>query len=161
MNIGTLNPAEKKNFISFFLFFFFYYFIMSAYFPFFPVWLADVNHLTKTETGIVFSCVAFFGILFQFLFGYITDKLGLRKHLLWVIVAGLVCFAPFFLLVFKPLLAESIYLGGVVGGIYLDLSFPAGPARWTPILRRSAAPIISNTAKCAPPAVLAGRFAPR
>ncbi|RRE43106.1 hypothetical protein EAO28_00925 [Klebsiella pneumoniae] len=21
-----------------------------AYFPFFPVWLADVNHLTKTET---------------------------------------------------------------------------------------------------------------
>ncbi|MBK0001468.1 MFS transporter [Erwinia sp. S38] len=126
MNIGTLNPAEKKNFISFFLFFFFYYFIMSAYFPFFPVWLADVNHLTKTETGIVFSCVAFFGILFQFLFGYITDKLGLRKHLLWVIVAGLVCFAPFFLLVFKPLLAESIYLGGVVGGIYLGFVFSGG-----------------------------------
>ncbi|HEN1359394.1 TPA: MFS transporter [Klebsiella pneumoniae] len=76
MSIGTLSPVEKKNFISFFIFFFFYYFIMSAYFPFFPVWLADVNHLSKTETGIVFSCVAFFGILFQFLFGYITDNLG-------------------------------------------------------------------------------------
>ena len=82
MNIGTLNPAEKKNFISFFLFFFFYYFIMSAYFPFFPVWLADVNHLTKIETGIVFSCVSYFGILFHFLFGYITYKLGFRIHLL-------------------------------------------------------------------------------
>ena len=126
MSIGTLSPVEKKNFISFFIFFFFYYFIMSAYFPFFPVWLADVNHLSKTETGIVFSCVAFFGILFQFLFGYITDKLGLRKHLLWVIVAGLVCFAPFFLLVFKPLLAKDIYLGSVVGGIYLGFVFSGG-----------------------------------
>ncbi|MEQ4743602.1 MFS transporter [Klebsiella michiganensis] len=126
MNISTLNPAEKKNFISFFLFFFFYYFIMSAYFPFFPVWLADVNHLSKTETGIVFSCVAFFGIIFQFLFGYITDKLGLRKHLLWVIIWGLVFFAPFFLLVFKPLLANNIYIGSVVGGLYLGFVFSGG-----------------------------------
>lgn len=126
MSISTLNPTEKKNFVAFFAFFFFYYFIMSAYFPFFPVWLAEVNHLTKTETGVIFSFVAFFGIIFQFLFGYITDKLGLRKHLLWVIVSGLVCFAPFFLFVFKPLLAHDIYSAGIVGGIYLGFVFSGG-----------------------------------
>ncbi len=56
MKFSELAPRERHNFVYFLLFFFFYYFIMSAYFPFFPVWLADVNHLTKTETGIVF-CV--------------------------------------------------------------------------------------------------------
>ncbi|WP_243690641.1 MFS transporter, partial [Cronobacter sakazakii] len=39
MNKPALTPVEKQNFIFFLLFFFFYYFIMSAYFPFFPVWL--------------------------------------------------------------------------------------------------------------------------
>lgn len=53
MKFSELAPRERHNFVYFLLFFFFYYFIMSAYFPFFPVWLADVNHLTKTETGIV------------------------------------------------------------------------------------------------------------
>jgi OHS family lactose permease-like MFS transporter len=57
------------------LFFFFYYFIMSAYFLF-SRWLAEVNHLTKTETGIVFSSISLFAIIFQPVFGLISDKLG-------------------------------------------------------------------------------------
>ncbi len=43
MKLSELAPRERYNFIYFMLFFFFYYFIMSAYFPFFPVWLAEVN----------------------------------------------------------------------------------------------------------------------
>lgn len=65
MNKPALTPVEKQNFIFFLLFFFFYYFIMSAYFPFFPVWLADVAHLSKTDTGIVFSCISLFAIIFS------------------------------------------------------------------------------------------------
>ncbi|MBD3705877.1 MFS transporter [Klebsiella pneumoniae] len=49
------------------------------------MWLADVNHLTKTETGIVFSSISLFAIIFQPVFGLMSDKLGLRKHLLWTI----------------------------------------------------------------------------
>lgn len=85
MKFSELAPRERHNFIYFLLFFFFYYFIMSAYFPFFPVWLADVNHLTKTETGVVFSAISLFAIICQPIFGLISDKLGLRKHLLWTI----------------------------------------------------------------------------
>lgn len=36
---------KNTNFWMFGLFFFFYFFIMGAYFPFFPIWLHDINHI--------------------------------------------------------------------------------------------------------------------
>lgn len=126
MKLTQLSAQERHNFIYFMLFFFFYYFIMSAYFPFFPIWLSDVNHLTKTETGMVFSFIALFAIIFQVAFGLISDKLGLRKHLLWAIVILLILFAPFFIYVLAPLLQYNIYVGALVGGIYLGFVFSGG-----------------------------------
>ena len=126
MKFSELAPRERHNFVYFLLFFFFYYFIMSAYFPFFPVWLADVNHLTKTETGIVFSSISLFAIIFQPVFGLMSDKLGLRKHLLWTITVLLILFAPFFIFVFSPLLQMNIIAGSLVGGIYLGIVFSSG-----------------------------------
>lgn len=126
MKLSALSTREQYNFLYFMLFFFFYYFIMSAYFPFFPVWLADVTHLSKTETGLVFSSISLFAILFQIAFGLISDKLGLRKHLLWCIVALLVLFAPFFIYVLSPLLQYNIYLGALAGGMYLGCVFSGG-----------------------------------
>ena len=126
MKLSKLSRREQHNFIYFMLFFFFYYFIMSAYFPFFPVWLSDVNHLTKTETGLVFSSISLFAIIFQIAFGLISDKLGLRKHLLWFIVVLLVLFAPFFIYVLSPLLQLNIYLGAMAGGMYLGCVFSGG-----------------------------------
>ena len=38
---------KNTNFWMFGLFFFFYFFIMGAYFPFFPIWLHDINHISK------------------------------------------------------------------------------------------------------------------
>lgn len=43
---------KNTNFWMFGLFFFFYFFIMGAYFPFFPIWLHDINHISKSDTGI-------------------------------------------------------------------------------------------------------------
>lgn len=126
MKTAMLTTREKHNFIYFMLFFFFYYFIMSAYFPFFPIWLADVNHLSKTETGMVFSSILFFAIVFQPLFGLISDKLGLRKHLLWSITILLMLFAPFFIFVLSPLLQFNIYAGALAGGLYLGFVFSSG-----------------------------------
>ncbi|TCV92246.1 oligosaccharide MFS transporter [Biostraticola tofi] len=126
MTQSALTPREKHNFIYFMLFFFFYYFIMSAYFPFFPIWLADVNHLTKTETGLVFSSISFFAIVFQPVFGLISDKLGLRKHLLWTITILLILFAPFFIFVLSPLLQFNIFAGALAGGLYLGFVFSSG-----------------------------------
>ncbi len=126
MKLTQLSAQERHNFIYFMLFFFFYYFIMSAYFPFFPIWLSDINHLTKTETGMVFSFIALFAIIFQVAFGLISDKLGLRKHLLWAIVILLILFAPFFIYVLAPLLLYNIYAGALAGGLYLGFVFSGG-----------------------------------
>ncbi|WP_429231676.1 MFS transporter [Aeromonas veronii] len=70
---------KKKDFWIFGLFFFLYFFIMATCFPFLPVWLSDVVGLSKTDTGIVFSCLSLFAISFQPLLGIISDRLGLRR----------------------------------------------------------------------------------
>ncbi|MDA6457070.1 MFS transporter, partial [Escherichia coli] len=79
---------KNTNFWMFGLFFFFYFFIMGAYFPFFPIWLHDINHISKSDTGIIFAAISLFSLLFQPLFGLLSDKLGLRKYLLWIITGG-------------------------------------------------------------------------
>ncbi|MCL7708063.1 MFS transporter, partial [Enterobacter kobei] len=56
----------------------------------------------------------------------VSDKLGLRKHLLWTITGLLVLFAPFFIFVLKPLLAFNIWVGAFVGGCYLGIVFSSG-----------------------------------
>ncbi|MGS1802712.1 MFS transporter (plasmid) [Klebsiella pneumoniae] len=48
---------------------FFLLFIMGAYFPFFPIWLHDINHISKSDTGIIFAAISLFSLLFQPLFG--------------------------------------------------------------------------------------------
>ncbi|MFD1801120.1 MFS transporter [Mixta tenebrionis] len=117
---------RNTNFWMFGLFFFFYFFIMGAYFPFFPIWLHDINHLSKSDTGIVFASISFFSLLFQPVFGLLSDKLGLKKHLLWIITGMLVMFAPFFIYVLGPLLQTNILLGAIVGGIYLGFIYNGG-----------------------------------
>ena len=117
---------RNTNFWIFGSFFFFYFFIMGAYFPFFPIWLHDINHISQEDTGMIFASISLFSLLFQPVFGLLSDKLGLRKHLLWVITGMLVMFAPFFIYVFGPLLQYNVLLGSVVGGIYLGFIYNAG-----------------------------------
>ncbi|MBS0850010.1 MFS transporter [Citrobacter sp. JGM124] len=117
---------KNTNFWMFGLFFFFYFFIIGAYFPFFPIWLHEINNISKADTGIIFSSISLFSLIFQPVFGLISDKLGLRKHLLWVITGMLILFAPFFIYVFGPLLQYNILLGSIAGGIYLGFVYNAG-----------------------------------
>ena len=117
---------KNKNFWLFGSFFFFYFFIMGAYFPFFPIWLADVNQVTKAETGIIFASISLCSLIFQPVFGVMSDKLGLKKNLMWIITGMLVMFGPFFIYVFGPLLKINIYLASVVGGIYLGFIYNGG-----------------------------------
>jgi len=117
---------KNNNFWIFGAFFFFYFFIMASYYPFFPIWLHDVNNLSKTDAGIVFGCISLFALAFQPIMGPLSDKLGLKKRLMWVIVGLLVFFAPFFIYVFSPLLKLNIYIGAIVGGCYLGFVFTGG-----------------------------------
>ena len=116
----------NRNFWIFSAIVFLYFFIMATCFPFLPIWLSEIIGLNKTETGVVFSSISLFAILFQPVMGMVSDKLGLKKHLLWAISILLFFFAPFFLYIFAPLLKHNIMLGAAVGGIYIGVVFSAG-----------------------------------
>ncbi|KAA9000636.1 MFS transporter [Affinibrenneria salicis] len=117
---------NNRNFWIFGSFFFLYFFIMATCFPFLPIWLHEVIGLNKTETGIVFSSLSLFAIVFQPILGILSDKLGVKKHLLWVITLLLLFFAPFFLFVFAPILKVNIILGALLGGLYIGFAFNSG-----------------------------------
>ncbi|WP_039055264.1 MFS transporter [Enterobacter sp. Bisph1] len=126
MNTTACTHKNNPTFWIFGLFVFLYFFIMATCFPFLPIWLSDEIGLSKTHTGIVFSCMSLSAITFQPILGVISDKLGLRKNMLWVIVSMLVLFAPFFLYVFSPLLKFNIWAGALAGGLYIGFVFSAG-----------------------------------
>ncbi|ASK26804.1 MFS transporter [Neisseria chenwenguii] len=117
---------KNRNFWIFGAYFFLYFFIMAACYPFLPIWLHDINGLSKADTGIVFSFMSFFALCAQPVFGYITDKMGLKKHLLWILAVGLILFAPFFIYVFSPLLKSNVVAGAVAGGLYMGFVFSGG-----------------------------------
>ncbi|WP_446496233.1 MFS transporter [Escherichia coli] len=80
-------------------------------FRFLPVWLSDVVGLSKTDTGIVFSCLSLFAISFQPLLGVISDRTGLKKKkpdLEYQPVTGIFS-PPFFYMYLRP--AALQYLG--------------------------------------------------
>lgn len=117
---------DNRNFWIFSAIIFLYFFIMATCFPFLPIWLSEIIGLNKSDTGLVFSSISLFAILFQPIMGMVSDKLGLKKHLLWVISILLFFFAPFFIYIFAPLLKHSIILGATIGGIYIGVVFSAG-----------------------------------
>lgn len=117
---------KNRNFWIFGAFCFFYFFIMGSVLPFFPIWLHDVNQLDQRQTGLVFASMALFALLFQPVFGFVTDKFGLKKHLLWMIIFLLLFLAPLFIYVFSPLLQSHFFLGALLCGIYLGLVCSGG-----------------------------------
>ena len=116
----------RWNVILWGFFFLFYYYNWSSCFLFLPMWLTWMVGLDKTHIGMVFSSFAVAAICLQPLLGWVTDKLGPKKYLLWLIVILMVLFAPFFIYVYTPLLQSHFATGLVVGGLYLGFIFHAG-----------------------------------
>lgn len=126
MDTSQCYYQKNPNFWFFGFFVFFYFFIMATCFPFLPIWLSEVIGLSKTDTGVVFSCISLFAIIFQPVLGFVSDKLGMRKNLLWFMTILLFFFAPFFIYVFAPVLKANSLLGALLGGIYIGFIFSAG-----------------------------------
>ncbi|EEI3363894.1 oligosaccharide MFS transporter [Salmonella enterica] len=122
----AIQRDTKWNVILWGFFFLFYYYNWSSCFLFLPMWLTRMVGLDKTHIGMVFSSFAVAAICLQPPLGWVTDKLGPKKHLLWLIVILMVLFAPFFIYVYTPLLQSHFAIGLVVGGLYLGFIFHAG-----------------------------------
>jgi OHS family lactose permease-like MFS transporter len=107
-------------------FVFFYFFAMISTMSLFSIWLGQTLKLSGAEVGIIFSVNAMATLCIQPLFGFISDKIGLKKHLLWVITIFIMFVGPFFIYVYHPLLTYNIFVGAIVGSIFISATFLAG-----------------------------------
>ena len=113
------------NLSAYFLLFFFAY---ASCFSFFAIWLGEKMNLSGAQTGIVFSVNAVFAMIFQPIYGYISDRIGLKKYVLYFITVLLALAGPFYIYVYGPLLKSNFIIGALIGGLYLGLTFIAGCA---------------------------------
>ncbi|MEC1583800.1 MFS transporter [Bacillus spizizenii] len=105
---------------------FFFFFTWSSSYSLFAIWLGQEVKLNGSSTGIIFSVNAIFTLCMQPLYGFISDKLGLKKNILFMISVLIVFTGPFYIFIYGPLLQYDVFLGAIVGGIYLGTAFLAG-----------------------------------
>lgn len=117
---------SKKLYWKLSAYFFFFFFTWSASYSLFAIWLGQEINLSGAETGMIFSVNAIFALCIQPLYGYISDKIGLKKNILFFISILLVFTGPFYIYVYGPLLQYNAFVGAIIGGLYLGVAFLAG-----------------------------------
>ncbi|MEH7132803.1 MFS transporter, partial [Priestia megaterium] len=98
----------------------------SSSYSLFSIWLGQEIKLNGSATGLIFSVNAIFALCMQPLYGYISDRIGLKKHILFFISCLLVFVGPFYIFVYGPLLQYNVLIGAIIGGLYLGVAFLAG-----------------------------------
>lgn len=121
-----MNNETRKNYILLSGLLFFFFFTWSSSFSLISIWLNQEVGLRGAQTGVIFSAIALVAFCAQPLYGFIQDKLGLRKNLLWFLGFMLLMSGPFFVFVYAQLLRFNILLGALAGGLYVGATFFAG-----------------------------------
>lgn len=109
-------------------FLFTFFFCWLVFLAFMPIWFKQVLHLSGAQIGTIYAANAIAAMSFQPIYGYISDRIGLRKHLLGFINFCVAMTAPFFLLVYQPLLENFFYAGVVAGALFMAIAYNAGVA---------------------------------
>lgn len=91
-----MNKDAKKYYVILSALLFFFFFTWSSSFSLISIWLHQYVGLKATDTGLIFSAISLIALCAQPLYGFIQDKLGLRKNLLLVIAVLLILSGPFF-----------------------------------------------------------------
>ncbi|EJD6081383.1 MULTISPECIES: MFS transporter [Providencia] len=120
-----MNSGSKKYYASLSALLFFFFFTWSSTFSVVAIWLRKYVGLEGSDTGFIFSCISLVALCAQPLYGFIQDKLGLRKNLLLFIAILLIASGPFFM-VFGSLLKWNLVLGSILGGLFIGMTFHAG-----------------------------------
>jgi OHS family lactose permease-like MFS transporter len=107
-------------------FFFIYFFSQAMSISLLAVWLGSTMKLSGTETSFVFSANAFAAMCSQPIYGFVADRVGTRRNILWTVAALVALSGLFFPFLYAPLLKANILLGAAVGGLYLGITFTAG-----------------------------------
>lgn len=117
------HPSQNYLLLSALLFLFFVTWSSSS--SLLSIWLHQEVGLDAADTGIIFSILSISALFAQVFYGFIQDRLGLRKNLLWFITALLILSGPAYLL-FSYLLKLNIVLGSIFGGLFIGLTFNGG-----------------------------------
>ncbi|MEX9926848.1 MFS transporter [Providencia rettgeri] len=120
-----MNRGSRKYYASLSALLFFFFFTWSSTFSVVAIWLRKYVGLDGADTGFIFSCISIVALCAQPLYGFMQDKLGLRKNLLLFIAVLLISSGPFFM-VFGTLLRWNVFLGSVIGGLFIGMTFHAG-----------------------------------
>lgn len=124
-NVSSQNRIEYYKISSFI---FLYFFTWSASIGLFAIWLGQKAELSGAVIGTVFAVNGIFSVILKPIYGYILDKIGMSKYLLYFVVVMSALMAPFFIYVYQPLLLSHTMVGIVVGAIYLSFAWYAGVA---------------------------------
>lgn len=117
---------KNRNYFALSAVSFLHLFAWSAAMSFFAIWLGQHLGIGATKTGLLYSANALAALCMQPILGFISDKIGLKKTLLFAILIILLLIGPFFIYIYGPLLISNFYLGAILGGIYLGFIFNAG-----------------------------------
>ncbi len=116
----------RRNYILLSAFLFLFFFAQAGAMSFLAIWLKGPIGLDGASAGTVFSANFVAAMLCQPLYGYISDRVGLRRHVP-LFLAGMVALCGlFFTFAYAPLLRANVLVGAGVGGLYLGLTFVAG-----------------------------------
>ncbi len=109
-------------------FIFSFFFSWLVFFAFLPIWFGQKMELTGTQIGTIYACNAVCTMLFQPCYGYISDKIGMKKYLLYFITLLVALTGPFFVFVYGPFLQSLFFVGVVCSSVVLSLAYFAGCA---------------------------------
>lgn len=123
-----MNTTHRIDYIKISAFVFLYFVIWTMSFSLYSIWLGQHADLTSAEIGAVFAVNGAFAVVMKPVYGFITDKLGMKKYLLYFVAIMSSLLMPFFVYVYHPLLSSHFSLGVVAGALYLSLAWYAGIA---------------------------------
>ncbi|OFA11351.1 lactose permease [Lentilactobacillus sunkii] len=121
-------PQKKQNkhFWGFPFSHFSYFFIWATVYGYLTLWMEQVGHLNGTESGLVFSMMAGISLLFQPVFGVLSDKLLFKKNLILTISVVAIFIGPYFQWLFVPLMHINAGLVAIVTGTFLSFILNGG-----------------------------------
>ena len=122
------NAAAKgrQDFWGFPVTHFSYFFTWAIVFGYLTLWLEQEAGFNGVEAGFVFSMMAGVSLIFQPVFGIISDKLLMKKTLVLIIAVGMIFVGPYFQWIFHPLLALGHMPAALATGVYLSFILNGG-----------------------------------
>jgi OHS family lactose permease-like MFS transporter len=122
----AFSAGKRRNYVLLSAFLFLFFFAQAGAMSFLAIWLKGPIGLSGAQAGTVFSANFVAAMICQPIYGYFSDRMGLRRHVPLFIACMVSLCGLFFTLVYTPLLRANLFAGAAVGGLYLGLTFVAG-----------------------------------